>query len=98
MRASFNCSFEAQLKSGAERLRFFLYAPTRVSRKNSGGMLRVLPPHHLNVYKYALGASAAARLAFLALFLRQVAKMEFCEVFACAKVKLLCSEVCAAHK
>ena len=31
-------------------------------------MLRVLPPHPLGVYKYALGASVTARLAYLALF------------------------------
>ena len=45
-----------------------------LSNKNNGGMLRVLPPHPLGVCKYALGASAAARLAYLVLFVRGQAK------------------------
>ena len=43
-------------------------------------MFRVLPPHHLGVCKYAISASVAARLAYLALFLRQVAKNAKCKV------------------
>ena len=57
------------------------YPPTRVSRKNNFGMLRVLPPHPLRVWRYALGASAAARLAYLVLFPRQVAKRHYVAKF-----------------
>ena len=48
-----------------------------MSRKNNFGMLRVLPPHPLGVCQYALGVSVTARLAYLVLFPRQVAKRSF---------------------
>ena len=57
----------AALLATPNRLLTVLKWLPRVSRKNSGGMLRVLPPHPLGVCKYAFCASAA-RLAYLALF------------------------------